>query len=94
METSDEALAGKPELPPDRLCVVDGKPYFNAAMLTRVRVWIDEVEHIDDVVEYCVSGSWARVHVRGPNGQFRQNIYGKGLMIKRLVNVVVRVEFK
>jgi len=92
--------ANKTDCPPDRLSVFEGKPFYDAAVLRRgIRVWINDVEHLDDVVEYCCSGKWARIKQKNPPGhpkagEFMKNLYGTGPKIKRVENLVIRVEWK
>jgi len=88
------------DTPPDRLSVVEDKPFFDNVVLDRgVRVWIGDQEHVDDVVEYCVSGRWARIKTKHPPGhpkagEFMRNLYGNGPRIKRVSNVEIKVEWK
>jgi hypothetical protein len=54
---------------PDRLSIEKDSPYYNAAFMN-VEVIIDGKLRRGDVVEYCVSESWARVWIRNSRGEF------------------------
>lgn len=59
-----------PEGIPDRLSIEGDSPFFSSATLY-VGVRLDGEEN-RDVVEYCVSGGWARLGVRGADGQIKR----------------------
>lgn len=53
---------GKRRPPPDRFSV-ELKSAWHRALPAPIRIALDGVEQSGTVVEYCVSGRWARIHV-------------------------------
>lgn len=66
---------------PDRLCAESVSAFHNSDLLEKVEIWIDGVKQDGRVIEYCISGRWARV-------------YGNFGKIKKLMRREIRVEFK
>lgn len=68
--------------PPDRFCVEKGSDW-NRKLDGCIRIAIDGVERFGEVVEYCISGRWARVHVL-VNGKPVANMLNTGWRNRRL----------
>jgi hypothetical protein len=56
---------------PDRLSIETDSPFYNKAFMN-VEVIIDGKLRRGDVVEYCVSESWARIWLKNTRGQFQR----------------------
>lgn len=80
--------------PPDRLCMEERSPYYNMEIAKRVDIWINGEKHDDTVVEYSVSGRWARVLTKLPDGTFAPNFLRNRPKISRKQNLDIRVEWK
>jgi hypothetical protein len=70
--------------PPDRLCTEKVSTFYNEELLPKVRVSINGTEHLDTVVEYCVSKGWARIHLKHLDGSLQKNVLGTGFRIKKV----------
>lgn len=68
--------------PPDRACVMKGSRFYFKDC-SRLRIAIDGVEQLDNVLEYCVSKGWARVHV-WKDGKKQPGALGFGQATKML----------
>ena len=79
--------------PPDRACINKGHRFYfrNTAA---IGVSIDGVDQAGTVVEYCVSGSWARCYELEPGTlKPKRNVLGNGYAIHR-VHGVITVRWK
>jgi hypothetical protein len=77
--------------PPDRLSVDRNSPHYDDCY-RRVRVWLNDVERMGDVQEYCVSEGWIDVRKRGAGGKFMTN--GDGTYALERLTGTVEVAFK
>jgi hypothetical protein len=78
---------------PDRLSTERKSPFFDRDALDRKPVvYINEEKHTDDVVEYCISGGWARVIQKDEAGNMLKNVLADGYRVKRVFGTI-RVEF-
>lgn len=79
---------------PDRFSAEKSSPYYFEGIGAHVGIAINgEVQH-GTVVEYCVSGSWARVMIRRVDGSFLQNPGRKGEFLVKKVYGLIRVWWK
>lgn len=78
---------------PDRLCTEKKSPFFNKSVLDRKpRVFVNGVEHVGTVVEYCISGGWARVTEKDEGGNYKKNMLKTGILIRR-IHGEIKVEY-
>jgi hypothetical protein len=60
----------KLDIPPDRLCIDPGSPYYDAAVLARDVGIRFKGQERTNVEEYCVSEGWIRVTVGNSKDRF------------------------
>lgn len=68
--------------PPNRACVNKSSPYYSADCV-RIAISIDGVEQ-SRVIEYSVSGGWARRYRTDAQGKMILNMLGTGYAIERV----------
>lgn len=59
---------------PDRLSVDPTSPFFNHLVARSVRVFLDGVEHKNDVKEYCISEGWILTHPKDRLGRINRAV--------------------
>ena len=65
--SGDELKMPVERQPPDRLCAVPGKQFYNAAAIRGLDVYFNDKKRPGDVHAYCVSDGW--VEIRHKNGR-------------------------
>lgn len=53
---------------PDRVSIDPKSPHYWPDA-NKLNVRFEGKLYTDDVIEFCVSGNWVRIHVTGPNGK-------------------------
>lgn len=68
--------------PPDRASVIQGERFYNKDC-GRIGISIDGVVQEANVLEYCVTGGWARVYRRDADGNKLPGVLG-GAGVKKV----------
>lgn len=81
---------GKRRPPPDRYCV-EASSKWRIAIPAPIRIALDGIEQSGTVVEYCVSGRWARVHTDMKDGKPVPNMLKTGWKNRMVQGVKITV---
>lgn len=78
---------------PDRLSSEKGSKYYST-LGKRLGISINGVEQHETVVEYCISGMWARVRLKDSQGNWQRNFFGTGKKVARIDGCEIKVWIK